>query len=115
MHPSIKTRATDEPRMAPRCSVRARHGSSHESGRAASPLVVRGIDLKKGGQRRRTSIRRDPPPTYPCPRMSLETGNSPAAAAGLRDDATAGTDCSRPEIQPIRTRGRYSLDVLRIE
>src|SRR2546426_6853326 len=101
MHPSIKTRATDEPRMAPRCSVRARHGSSHEPGRAASPLVVRGIDLKKGGQRRRTSIRRDPPPISPCPRRSLETGNSPAGTAGLTDDATAGTDCPDPEFPRI--------------
>src|SRR5438093_1496143 len=101
MHPSIKTRATDEPRMAPRCTVRARHGSSHESGRAASPPVVRGIDLKKGGQPPRTSIRRDPPPISPCPRMSLETGNSPAGAGGLTDDATEGTDCPDPEIPRI--------------
>src|SRR6266704_2912278 len=91
--PSIlRTPATDGPPMAPRRSVRGRHGSSCEPALAASPLVVHGTDLKKGGQRRPTSSRCDQSAIRPYSPTSLETGNSPAAAAGSKDDATAGID-----------------------
>src|SRR5216117_2152210 len=108
--PSIlRTPATDGPRLAPRRSVRGRHGSNCEPASAASLLVVHGTDLKKGGQRRRTSNRRDQSAIRPYSPTPLETGNSPAAAAGLKDDATAGIDRLVPGVQPTRRRGRCSL------
>src|SRR2546428_14117854 len=107
--PSIpKMRATDGLRMAPRRSDRGRRGSNHKPASAASPLVVHGTDLKKGGQRHRTSSRSDQSAIRLYSPTSLQTGNSPAAAAGLKDDATAGIDCLVPRVQvrPTRIRDR---------
>src|SRR5881396_2077088 len=107
--PSIlKTPATDGLRMAPRRSAPCHLESSRERASAASPPVVRGTDLRKGGERPRTSSRRDQSPIRPFRLPSLETGNSPATEAALNDDATAGSHYLRPSVQPIGTRGRYS-------
>src|SRR5438128_2048648 len=104
----LKTPATDGLRMAPLRSAPCHLESNRERASAASPLVVRGTDLKKGGQRPRTSSRRDQSPIRPFRRPPLETGNSPATEAALSDDATAGSNCLRRRVQPIGTRGRYS-------
>src|SRR6267143_6333875 len=103
----LKTPATDALRMAALRSAPCHLESNRERASAASPLVVRGTDLKKGGQRPRTSSRRDQSPIRPFRLPPLETGNSPATEAALNDDATAGSNCLRPGIQSIGTRGRY--------